>query len=85
MKSCEVCERVTWGWRASHLGLAKMPIYKGFTEFLKLEGDTFDTIFRPRATTPFSGIYRCTVCGWEEVSVARTTCRLKTTTRTRPA
>ncbi len=55
------------------MGLAKMPIYKRFTEFLKLEGDAFDTIFRPRATTPFSGIYRCTVCGWEEVSVAYTT------------
>lgn len=33
----------------------------------------FDTVHRPRAIAPFSGIYRCTICGWEEVSVANTT------------
>ena len=33
----------------------------------------FDTIHRPGAAAPFSGIYRCTTCGWDEVFVSNTT------------
>jgi hypothetical protein len=33
----------------------------------------FDTTHRPGGTAPLSGIYRCTICGWEEVFVANTT------------
>ena len=58
VKPREVCKQAT-------LGLAKMPIYKRFSELPKLEGDAFDTIHKPRAT---ARNLRCTVCGWEEVS-----------------
>ena len=33
----------------------------------------FDTVHGPGATVPFSGIYRCTICGREEVFVGNTT------------
>ncbi len=69
VKPREVCKQATWG-------LAKMPVYKRFSELLKLEVDAFDTIHNPVQVRHFR-IYCSTICGCEEVSVARTTCRFK--------
>jgi len=30
--------------------------------------DAFDKVYKPETATPFSGIYRCQVCGWNDVS-----------------
>lgn len=48
-----------------------MPNYKNGDVFFQRPSDTnFDTIYRPGQLTPFSGIYRCTSCGFEIVSTA---------------
>jgi hypothetical protein len=40
-----------------------------YPQFLKSNNnDAFDTLYPPSAITPFSGIYRCAVCGKEDVS-----------------
>ena len=46
-----------------------MAQYKN-SAFLKHNTDVaFDAVHGPGAITPYSGIYRCTVCGREDVSV----------------
>jgi len=35
-----------------------------------INSDVFDQLHHPAAATPFSGIYRCHVCGREAVSTA---------------
>lgn len=46
-----------------------MPNYKNGAVFNQLPNDTnFDQIHMPGQLTPFSGIYRCTNCGFEAVS-----------------
>ena len=41
-----------------------------YAQFLKSNtSDAFDALHQPGATTPYSGIYRCEVCGKEDVSV----------------
>lgn len=45
-----------------------MALYK-YNEYLKkTEEAAYDTIYKPGATTPFSGIYRCMGCHREVVS-----------------
>lgn len=40
------------------------------SQFLKHNtNDAFDALHQPGALTPYSGIYRCAVCGKEDVSV----------------
>ncbi len=46
-----------------------MAQYK-YANFLKVNtSDAFDALHEPGSLTPYSGIYRCNVCGKEEVSV----------------
>lgn len=46
-----------------------MPNYKNGNVFGHLPNDgNFDTIHKPGQPTPWSGIYRCTSCGYEVVS-----------------
>lgn len=46
-----------------------MAQYK-YAQFLKHnDNPAFDAIHQPGAPTPFSGIYRCVVCGREDLSV----------------
>jgi hypothetical protein len=45
-----------------------MPLYKRSAEFVQSDHQAFDATHRAGDTTPFSGIYRCIVCGWEAVS-----------------
>lgn len=48
-----------------------MAIFK-YPEFLiRSEHEVFDKTFQPAAETPYSGIYRCRVCGHEIVSTKR--------------
>jgi len=48
-----------------------MPNYKDGSVFGHLPTDgNFDTIHRPGEITPYSGIYKCTSCGFECVSTA---------------
>ncbi|HXM22528.1 MAG TPA: hypothetical protein VN948_14830 [Terriglobales bacterium] len=45
-----------------------MAQYK-YSQFLKHNSnDAFDKLHEPGARTPFSGIYRCAICGKEDVS-----------------
>lgn len=45
-----------------------MALYK-YSKFLSpRDGPAFDVLHPPAATTPYSGIYRCEVCGHEVVS-----------------
>jgi hypothetical protein len=50
-----------------------MPLYKRLDEFVYSNHTAFDVVHNPGQNAPFSGIYRCVICGWEEVSVANTT------------
>ena len=46
-----------------------MAIYKYFSDLLQSsEANTFDDVYAPSAAAPFSGIYKCVVCGREDVS-----------------
>jgi hypothetical protein len=46
-----------------------MPNYKNPAVFNQLPNDmNFDLICKPGQPTPYSGIYRCTSCGFEIVS-----------------
>jgi len=46
-----------------------MPNYKNPNVFNQRPDDgNFDLIYKPGQPTPFSGIYRCTSCGFEVVS-----------------
>jgi hypothetical protein len=46
-----------------------MAQYK-YAEFLKQNtNEAYDVLYEPGALTPYSGIYRCAVCGKEDVSV----------------
>jgi hypothetical protein len=41
-----------------------------YSQFLKQNNnEAFDALHLPAAITPYSGIYRCSVCGKEDVSV----------------
>jgi hypothetical protein len=42
--------------------------YKYFEFLKKNENPVFDELHEPGVITPFSGIYRCAVCGKEDVS-----------------
>jgi hypothetical protein len=44
-----------------------MPLFK-HEVFQKSESAAFDQVYAPGTRTPYSGIYRCTVCGFEVVS-----------------
>lgn len=44
-----------------------MPYYK-HSVFTQSDSTAFDHIYAPGTKTPYSGIYRCTVCGFEVVS-----------------
>jgi hypothetical protein len=45
-----------------------MAQYK-YAQFLKKnESGDFDTLHLPGAPTPYSGVYRCVVCGKEDIS-----------------
>jgi len=44
-----------------------MPFYK-HSVFTKSDSAAFDQTYPPGARTPYSGIYRCEVCGFEVVS-----------------
>jgi hypothetical protein len=46
-----------------------MALYKNGNYLKKSESGTFDETYAPGTLTPFSGIYRCEVCGHEIVSV----------------
>jgi hypothetical protein len=43
-------------------------LYKYSTYLKTSTSDVFDKTHSPGQNTPHSGIYRCTVCGWEVVS-----------------
>jgi len=46
-----------------------MPYYK-YQQYLRIEqGPEFDALHQPAQATPFSGIYRCEVCGLSVTSV----------------
>ncbi len=45
-----------------------MATYKHSTFLVQSDASDFDDLWRPGATTPFSGIYRCQGCGREIVS-----------------
>jgi hypothetical protein len=46
-----------------------MPNFKDASYFNQLPNDgNFDVIYLPGQPTPFSGIYKCTSCGFEAVS-----------------
>lgn len=45
-----------------------MPYYKYNTAFKQDNSAAFDSILTPGTRTPHSGVYRCTVCGFEVVS-----------------
>ena len=46
-----------------------MPYFK-HSVFTQSNSAAFDHIYTPGTITPISGIYRCTVCGFEVVSTA---------------
>lgn len=46
-----------------------MAFYKNASYLRQDNGNAFDQTYRPGAETPLSGIYRCTGCGHEMVSV----------------
>ena len=45
-----------------------MALYKDDTHVKPSDSDAFDREHSPGETTPHSGIYRCVVCGREDVS-----------------
>lgn len=45
-----------------------MAYYKHASFFLQDKHTDFDRTFNPGTATPYSGIYRCEVCGHEAVS-----------------
>ncbi len=45
-----------------------MALYKHGTNFTKVNHPAFDAIHLPGQAVPFSGIYRCVVCGYEVAS-----------------
>jgi hypothetical protein len=42
-----------------------MPIYKDSNMFQQNNSNAFDQLYSPGARAPYSGIYRCTACGFE--------------------
>jgi hypothetical protein len=46
-----------------------MAYYKHSNYLTKSDHALFDKVFDPGVDTPYSGIYRCTVCGQEDTSV----------------
>ena len=47
-----------------------MAYYKYMQFLTKSDHKYFDTLYDPGDTTPYSGIYRCEVCGREDTSVS---------------
>jgi len=47
-----------------------MAYYKYMQYLTKSSHEYFDTLYNPGDTTPYSGIYRCEVCGREDTSVS---------------
>jgi hypothetical protein len=45
-----------------------MALYKNSSLVTQTNADAFDGLHSPSTPTPFSGIYRCEVCGHEIVS-----------------
>jgi hypothetical protein len=45
-----------------------MAYYKHAKFFTEDKHTDFDQLFRPGTATPYSGVYRCEVCGHEAVS-----------------
>ena len=45
-----------------------MAFFKNTSKLKKSDNDAFDQIYLPRDPTPHSGVYKCTVCGYEIVS-----------------
>jgi len=45
-----------------------MALYKYDQHVTRGSGDAFDTEHKPGELTPHSGIYRCVICGREDVS-----------------
>lgn len=45
-----------------------MASYKYAAYILHPDADSFDVIHSPGTPTPFSGVYRCIICGREDVS-----------------
>jgi hypothetical protein len=46
-----------------------MAYYKDMKYLTRSDHKLFDSLFSPSETTPFSGIYRCEVCGHEDTSI----------------
>lgn len=46
-----------------------MADYRYDTIMQHSQDDIFNTLYHPAATTPYSGIYRCEICGREAVSI----------------
>ena len=46
-----------------------MAYYKDSNYLTKTDHALFDKLFEPGATTPYSGVYRCEVCGKEDTSI----------------
>ena len=46
-----------------------MAYYKERKYLAKTNHSLFDKLFEPGATTPYSGIYRCEVCGHEDAFI----------------
>ena len=46
-----------------------MAYYKHSRYLAVSDHDLFDKIFDPGTNTPYSGIYRCEVCGREDISI----------------
>jgi hypothetical protein len=46
-----------------------MAYYKYQKYLNKSDHNLFETLYEPGTTTPYSGIYRCEVCGKEDTSV----------------
>ena len=45
-----------------------MPIYQQAAVFKQVRNAAFDRVYTPGTPAPFSGIYRCTACGYEVAS-----------------
>jgi hypothetical protein len=46
-----------------------MAYFKYHRYLNKSDHNVFDTLYEPGTTTPYSGIYRCEVCGKEDTSI----------------
>ncbi len=76
VKPREVCKQATWG-------LAKMPVYKRFSELQKLEVDAFDTIHNPVEVRHFQEFTAALSAAAKRFPSPGQPAASKTTTRTR--